>query len=105
MKLLRQFADQQALALRQISEALAKNERTVAERMAHTLKGAAGSIGAKTVQSAAAAVEKLIREKGSDGELEAAIERADERTPRFIRLSISCGQPSVRSQAKMPPHY
>lgn len=72
LKLLRQFVDQQGPALEQIAEALGKGEEAVAERLAHTLKGVAGNIGAKEVQSAAARVEKLIREKAEAAEIQAA---------------------------------
>jgi two-component system sensor histidine kinase/response regulator len=72
LKLLRQFVDQQGPAFEQISAALEKGEVPVAERLAHTLKGVAGNLGAKEVQAAAARVEKLIREKANAAEVQAA---------------------------------
>jgi two-component system sensor histidine kinase/response regulator len=62
-KLLRQFASQQADAVGQIRAALATNDSESATRLAHTLKGVAGNLGAGPVQTAAAAVEKLLRER------------------------------------------
>jgi two-component system sensor histidine kinase/response regulator len=62
-RLLRQFASQQADALRQIRAALATNDRESATRLAHTLKGVAGNLGAGHVQNAAAAVETLLRDQ------------------------------------------
>jgi signal transduction histidine kinase/DNA-binding response OmpR family regulator len=59
-KLLRQFVDQQASAVTQIQDALDKKDVALAERLAHTLKGVAGNIGATHVQSAAGALEKAI---------------------------------------------
>jgi PAS domain S-box-containing protein len=76
LKLLRQFVDQQGLALEQVSAALEKGEAPVAVRLAHTLKGVAGNIGAKAVQVAAARVEKLIRENADVAELRSAGEAA-----------------------------
>jgi two-component system sensor histidine kinase/response regulator len=60
LKLLRQFAQQQGPAPRQIADALATGDRKLAERLAHTVKGVAGSLGAKEVQQAAAELEKAI---------------------------------------------
>ena len=53
LKLLRQFIEQQGPAVGQITAALAQGDDTLAERLAHTLKGVAGNIGAKPVQAAA----------------------------------------------------
>jgi PAS domain S-box-containing protein len=61
-KLLRQFASQQADAVGQIRAALAVRATESAIRLAHTLKGVAGSLGAGPVQTAAAALEKLLRD-------------------------------------------
>jgi len=72
VKLLRQFVDQQGPAVGQISTALAGGDAPLAERLAHTLKGVAGNIGAKGVQSTAGALEKLIRERVAPAALEPA---------------------------------
>jgi two-component system sensor histidine kinase/response regulator len=71
-KLLRQFTEQQATAVRQIEAALGQGDAILGERLAHTIKGVAGNIGAKPAQAAAGIVEKLIRERASLGELDAA---------------------------------
>ena len=47
LKLLRQFVEQQGPAVEQITTALAQGDVALAERLAHTLKGVAGNIGAK----------------------------------------------------------
>ena len=70
LKLLRQFLEQQGLALGQIAAALAASDAALAERLAHTLKGVAGNIGAKPVQAAAGDLEKLIRSKATPAEIE-----------------------------------
>jgi PAS domain S-box-containing protein len=72
LKLLRQFVEQQGPVLTQISNALSRNEVALAERLAHTLKGVAGNIGAKPVQTAAGTVEKLIRNQANTDELTSA---------------------------------
>ena len=72
LKLLRQFIEQQGPAPGQITAALAQGDVALAERLAHTLKGVAGNIGAKSVQSAAGVLEKLIREQAGAMEVESA---------------------------------
>jgi HPt (histidine-containing phosphotransfer) domain-containing protein len=67
--------EQQGPALEQIAAAVAKGETSVAERLAHTLKGVAGSIGAKAVQAEAATLEKMIREGAADDDVETARQR------------------------------
>ncbi|HRZ99686.1 MAG TPA: PAS domain S-box protein [Candidatus Paceibacterota bacterium] len=71
-KLLRQFSEQQGPAAEQISEAMVRGDAVVAERLAHTLKGVAGNIGAGAIQSAAGALEKLIRERADPDLIESA---------------------------------
>ena len=71
-KLLRQFSEQQGGVMGQITAALDQGDRALAERLAHTLKGVAGNIGAKPIQSAAGALEKLIRDGANGGALESA---------------------------------
>jgi two-component system sensor histidine kinase/response regulator len=63
LKLLRQFVDQQGLAPAQINEALARQDILLAERLAHTVKGVAGSLGMGAVQQVAATLEKAIAAK------------------------------------------
>jgi CheY-like chemotaxis protein len=75
MKLLREFASQQADAVEQIRAALATNDTESATRMAHTLKGVAGSLGAGPVQTAAAAVEKLLRDRAAADAANPALEQ------------------------------
>jgi two-component system sensor histidine kinase/response regulator len=74
-KLLRQFASQQADAVGQIRAALAVRDTESATRLAHTLKGVAGSLGAGPVQAAAAAVEKLLRDGCPADATNAALEQ------------------------------
>jgi two-component system, sensor histidine kinase and response regulator len=71
-KLLRQFIDQHALTVEQVTDALAKGDAALAERLAHTLKGVAGNIGAAQVQSAAGALEKAIRARAPATNVDAA---------------------------------
>lgn len=67
VKLLRQFVSQQADAVGEIRVALTANDAERAVRLAHTLKGVAGNLGARDVQDGAAAVETQLR-TGSPGD-------------------------------------
>jgi two-component system sensor histidine kinase/response regulator len=72
LKILRQFMQQQGPAIQQISAALTQGDLALAERLAHTLKGVAGNLGAKTVQISAGNLEKLIRQRAKAQDLESA---------------------------------
>ena len=60
-KLLRQFADGQRDAAKQIADLLAAGDRTAAERTAHSVKGVAANVGAQPLADAASALEKALR--------------------------------------------
>jgi two-component system sensor histidine kinase/response regulator len=60
-KLLRQFAAGQQAVPAQIRAALAAADAALAQRLAHTLKGVAGNIGAEALQEAAGALEHGLR--------------------------------------------
>jgi len=95
LKLLRQFAEQQGHTLEQIIAALAQGDAALAERLAHTLKGVAGNIGAKAVQSAAGVLEKLIRDGAAAGEVKAAqSEVAVALDPLLAQLQQAFGSPA-----------
>ncbi len=75
LKLLRQFAGQQGPAADEITDALVQGDLGLAERVAHTVKGVAGNIGATRVRAAAGALEQLIRERAGAQDVEAAVRR------------------------------
>jgi two-component system, sensor histidine kinase and response regulator len=74
-KLLRQFVEQQSAVVGQIADAHASGDTSLAERLAHTLKGVAGNIGATQVQAAAGALEKGIRDGATGQDLDVARQR------------------------------
>ncbi|MDX5297709.1 MAG: PAS domain S-box protein [Gammaproteobacteria bacterium] len=63
-KLLQRFAEQQADAMQRLHAALESNDQAQAVRIAHTLKGLAGSLGATTLQTAAAQLEADLQDHG-----------------------------------------
>jgi CheY-like chemotaxis protein len=88
-KLLRQFAEQHSAAAAEISTAVAQGKVADAERLAHTVRGVAGNLGASAVQAAAGEVEKLIREKPLSERLAPALARlAGELEPLLAQLRI-----------------
>jgi len=103
-KLLRQFAEQQGPAIGQIETALAQGDGPLAERLAHTLKGVAGNIGAKAVQASAGALEKAVRDHAANAQVEAALRSvASDLDPLVAQLRTSllpeAPIPAVQGQA------
>ena len=103
LKLLRQFAEQQGPATTQISEALAKGDPALAERLAHTLKGVAGNIGAKPVQTAAGAVEKLIRHRVKADEITSAQQQLAATLDPLIAQLQAALKPGADTQPSAAP--
>jgi HPt (histidine-containing phosphotransfer) domain-containing protein len=60
LKLLRQFLDTSRDSAKEIGEALAKEDRSLAVRLAHTVKGVAGTLGAVELAQAAGELEKKL---------------------------------------------
>jgi len=73
LDLLDRFGRGQGDAPERCRAALESGDRKTAERVAHTLKGASGNIGATEVQAAAAMLEAAIAGNGPPGEIEAAL--------------------------------
>jgi HPt (histidine-containing phosphotransfer) domain-containing protein len=86
-RLLEKFVDNQADAISRLTVSLDSGDAEEAARIAHTLKGLGGTIGAPELQSAAASLEAALREKGTDvsSELIAATERELEQVLGAVR--------------------
>ncbi len=104
VKLLRQFHEEQAGIVRQISESFTAGDQTTAVRLAHTLRGVAGNLGVQHVPSAAAKVETLLKDGLREGDfkqaivkLSAALDPIIERLGdwRNAELQSSSSQPST----------
>ena len=74
LAMLRRYAAGQKDAASQIRQALAAGDKATAERLAHTLKGVSGNVGAVNVQDRAAAVELAIRNGQAAAEVEAHLQ-------------------------------
>jgi len=102
-KLLRQFADQQAAAPAQIAEALARNDSAVAERLAHTVKGVAGNLGAGAVQTAAAALEKAIASRDPSAALTPQLQEFRSVLESFVNRLLAALPPAAAAPVLSSP--
>jgi len=76
LSLLRRFVSGQQTALQPIVQALDAGDTATAERLAHTLKGLAGNIGASVLQAAMEQVENALREQATPTTVRALLEPA-----------------------------
>ncbi len=74
LSLLRKFPANQGDAVVALRAALEKDDWTTAERIAHTLKGVAGTIGAGILQAQAEEFEHLLRTRASPATIGTALE-------------------------------
>jgi len=100
LKLLRQFAAQQAGAPVLIAELLKAGDRAGAERSAHTVKGVAANLGAKAVQTAAGELEKALHGNADAAQLEKLRRQFAEVLAPFVeRLRAALGEEAVAPAA------
>ena len=84
LSLLRKFADRQEPTRREIAELRQTGDREAAERLAHTLKGVAGTIGADFLASRAQRVEAVIRGGAGRPEIDAELAKLGEELDALI---------------------
>lgn len=87
INLLHRFVEGQEGTAELIRKALAQEDRTTAERTAHTLKGVSGNIGAQAVQSAAGELERAIARQEDSAQISERIETL-ERSLREVIQNI-----------------
>jgi len=73
-ELLGKFSSGQSQTPEEIRRTLTAGDRALAERLAHTLKGVAGNIGARSVQLVAAELEPAIRDGAAPADLHSMLE-------------------------------
>jgi len=95
------FRDSQADTPAQIAQALADRDNSTAERLAHTLKGVAGNIGAQRLQEAAHRLEQAIAagQENVDAGLGAL---RNELTPVLSALDVLDDTPATQPAAAGP---
>jgi len=92
-KILVKFIGNQCTAVEEVRGSLAVNAIEDAERIAHTLKGVSGSIGATNLQQVAARLEAAIRNGATDA-IEPLLAETDvlfEKVSAFIRAALPEG--------------
>ncbi len=103
MKLLRRFGESQADAGQRIRAALAAGDGATATRDAHTLKGLAGSIGAKVLGERAGALETLLARGDTRGCDEAIASMEETLRGLLARLPAAGAGPAQAENAPLPP--
>ena len=103
-RLLHQFVDEHAATADQVRQALGRSDIALAERLAHTLKGVAGNIGATQVRFAAGALEKVIHDGAHANDIDDAVHRVDAAMkPLVVQLQTSLTSDiPARAQASAP---
>ena len=87
--LLAQFASKQRSVSERIATALENGDRNQAERLAHSLKGAAGNLGINQIFDSAGSLERAIREShGGIRELSKELTAAVDRQIRAIQAAL-----------------
>jgi signal transduction histidine kinase/DNA-binding response OmpR family regulator/HPt (histidine-containing phosphotransfer) domain-containing protein len=98
VSLLRRFAESQAGATEQIRAAVEAQDSAAAQRIAHSLKGAAANLGANALSAAAGGAENAIR-------TQSGIEQALTEMDAMLRAAVSAIQrtlPSPEEAASTP---
>jgi two-component system, sensor histidine kinase and response regulator len=93
LSLLRKFLAGQKGTTKAILDALNADDLITAERLAHTIKGSAGTIGATVLQERAADLDKILREGGNREKIEAFLTPFDTALHALI----------TDLEAKLPP--
>jgi two-component system sensor histidine kinase/response regulator len=103
VSVLRQFLERQADTAGAISRALSAGDNATARRLAHTLKGLGGSLGAKPLQSAAGDVERLLREGAPTAHTDAALHHLTATlSPVIAELRAAFGSPESHGAPEAP---
>ncbi len=77
LSLLQRYRSDQADTLSELRERLDAHDHATAERLAHTLRGVSGNIGAEAVETQAALLEKALREGASEADIASHITQTD----------------------------
>ncbi|GGY20098.1 hypothetical protein GCM10011289_24490 [Paludibacterium paludis] len=95
LQLLRQFVREESLAPARIAQALEYDDHEQAERLAHTLKGVAGSVGLAGMQTAAAELERALKARAGYREILPALDREMTRICTELATALDALPPSI----------
>ncbi len=103
-KLLTKLVSEQRDAASRVAACIAASDREGATRVAHTLKGVAGNLGAKEVQRAAAELEVALTRKGADAGVDALVAELDARLGALLGpLAAALGQDEPAAPQPVDP--
>jgi signal transduction histidine kinase/CheY-like chemotaxis protein len=85
LAMLGKFVQSQEHALKQVQQALAQTDTATAERLAHTLKGLAGSLGAEPLRKLAGDLEQALHQGAEAGQLARLIAPAQEQLDALVQ--------------------
>lgn len=97
LELLGRFCDDQRQVVDKIKRALASEDYLIAERLAHTLKGVAGLIGAKAIQHLAGELETQLNQKLPRDQLVANLGECD----LLLRQTISAIEAQLQQEHEL----
>ncbi|OQW85939.1 MAG: hypothetical protein BWK76_07295 [Desulfobulbaceae bacterium A2] len=89
LRLLRQYAADHGDDIGRLREHLSTGERDAARRLAHTLKGSSGNLGASRVQGRAAELEAAIREGRDAAEVDRLVNAVDDELQRLTAAILA----------------
>jgi polar amino acid transport system substrate-binding protein len=107
LKLLNKFAENQAHAISEIRSAFDDSDIELSVRLAHTLKGVGGAIGATDLQDAAAKLESSLKKspKGLPKKLVATAEQELERILGLLAELTADGSPGSDATGAIPDDF
>ncbi len=97
IRLLQKFSENQAAAVSDLSTALDSSNKKKAVRLAHTLKGVSGNIGATDLQKTAAKLETAIIDEADD-RIDSLLEEVGIELNRVIGLIEGFGRQEISTQ-------
>jgi signal transduction histidine kinase/DNA-binding response OmpR family regulator/HPt (histidine-containing phosphotransfer) domain-containing protein len=104
LNLLRQFVEGQGPAVARVGEALSTGDLALAERIAHSLKGVAGNIGATRVHAVAGVLEGRIRERATEAEIDASLrDVSDALDPLVAQVEAALGHKAAAAPLPATP--
>jgi PAS domain S-box-containing protein len=103
-RLLTKFRDTERDFAARFASALSGSDPTAPERLAHTLKGTSGNIGARAVQSAAGDLELACRQKASEESLQPLLAQVTETLATVIAALDRLKPADARQTASSAEH-
>jgi CheY-like chemotaxis protein/HPt (histidine-containing phosphotransfer) domain-containing protein len=105
LELMRRFVESQRSSMAEVAQCLAAGDAAGAERVAHNLKGVAGTLGARDISRRAAEISRMVMEQGADeARIHALIDEVVEAIARLEAILFAAGEPQrPAAGAEAPP--